>query len=80
MTVTFTHMEIYRYWDEDCAFDYIQILEGEGMDGPSRGRWCEDVIPLPVTSTGNALTVHLTATLDFIEHVSFTYSVLNSGK
>lgn len=68
------------FWFEDCSWNFVQVFEGEGLDGPSRGKWCDNVVPLPITSNGNALTVHLFSNYDFLGHFAFTYSVLNSGK
>ncbi|KOC70062.1 Cubilin [Habropoda laboriosa] len=82
VTVTFTHMEIVvdgLGWDNDCSWNYIEVFEGQGSDGPSRGKCCDNVVPLPITSSGNALTVHLYASYDFFGHFAFTYSVLNSA-
>ncbi|XP_029048305.2 cubilin isoform X2 [Osmia bicornis bicornis] len=82
VTVTFTHMEIntenLEETNGECGWNHIEVFEGEGMDGPSLGQWCDDVIPLPITSTGNTLTVHLEAHYDFMGHFALTYTLLNS--
>lgn len=82
ITVTFTHVEVNvdAIEDDGCTIAFIEIHEGESLDGPSRGKWCDNVIPLPLTSNGNALTVHLYASYDFFGHFAIMYSVLNSGK
>lgn len=74
VTVTFTHLDMGRSEN----WNYIEVFEGEGLDGPSRGKWMSNVIPLPITSNGNALTVNLHSFT--FGNVSFTYTVLNSGK
>ncbi|XP_012136673.2 cubilin [Megachile rotundata] len=80
VTLTFTHMDIdLDYFEDDCTWDYIEVFEGEGLDGPSLGKWCSNAVPLPITSTGNALTVHLYSNYDFPGHFALTYSVLNSA-
>ncbi|XP_076174105.1 cubilin isoform X2 [Ptiloglossa arizonensis] len=81
ITVTFTHVEVNvdAIEDDGCTIAFIEIHEGESLDGPSRGKWCDNVIPLPLTSNGNALTVHLYASYDFFGHFAIMYSVLNSA-
>lgn len=73
----------YIFWTEDC-FNFIEVFDGEDMTGPSRGKWCNKNVPLPITSNGNALTVYLHKKLDLFHetfiHFSLTYSVLNSGE
>lgn len=66
--------------DGECGGNFIEVLEGEGLDGPIKGQWCEDIIPLPITSTGNTLTVYFETQYDFLGHFALTYTVLNSGK
>lgn len=69
-------------WDADsgpCSWDYIQIFEGDSTDGPLLGKWCNNVTPPPVTSTGNSLTLHLFVRFEFVGHFVASYSVLNTG-
>ncbi|CAK9795155.1 Cubn [Anthophora quadrimaculata] len=82
VTISFTHMEIdveKMLFDVNCSWNYIEVFDGQSLDGPSRGKWCDNVVPLPITSYGNALTVHLYSNYDFLGHFALTYSVLNSA-
>ncbi|KZC14141.1 Cubilin [Dufourea novaeangliae] len=83
VTLIFTHMEIslelIHGLSVDCTSSYIEVHEGQSVDGPSLGKYCDNVVPLPITSTGNALTVHLYALYNFLGHFAITYSVLNSA-
>lgn len=84
ITITFTHMEIdptefTLVSGEPCSWDYVQVYEGEGMDGPSLGKWCDNKTPPSVTSTGSALTLHLYVRYEFIGQFAVTYSSLNTG-
>lgn len=63
-----------------CFLDYVQVFEGEGMDGPLLGKWCDNVTPPPVTSTGSSLTVHLyNANEELLGNFAASYSILNTG-
>lgn len=81
--MTFTHMEVsldlINGFQSDCAISYLEVHEGRSMDGPSLGKWCDNVVPLPVTSTGNAITIHLYALFE-LGNFAVSYSVLNSGE
>ncbi|XP_014605735.1 PREDICTED: cubilin-like [Polistes canadensis] len=89
VTLTFTHLHINpmrligiadNYLiDPGCKLEYVQVIEGEDMDGPVLGKWCNNKIPPPITSTGSALTVHLYTSIKFHSDFSATYSVLNSA-
>ncbi|EFN66210.1 Cubilin [Camponotus floridanus] len=86
VTVTFTHMEIdpleLSTWDTTlgpCSWDYIQVFEGDSTDGPLLGKWCNNVTPPPITSTGNSLTLHLFVRYEFAGHFVASYSVLNTA-
>lgn len=84
VTVTFTHMEVSLDLMNgleagDCAVAYLEVHEGRSIDGPSLGKWCDNVVPLPVTSTGNAITIHLYALFE-LGNFAISYSVLNSGE
>lgn len=71
--------EYFQFWSDDC-FNYIEVFDGVDTTGPSRGKWCNRNVPLPITSNGNALTVHLYKLHDNLIHFTLTYSVLNSGE
>lgn len=62
-----------------CAWISLEAFEGESKDGPLLGKWCNNVVPPPITSTGSALTLHLAMNYEFIGHFVATYSVLNTG-
>ncbi|XP_050461753.1 cubilin-like [Cataglyphis hispanica] len=87
VTITFTHMEIDptgSFIDLEsslgpCFWEYIQVFEGESTDGPSLGKWCNNVSPPPITSTGNSLTLHLFVRYEFAGHFVASYSVLNTA-
>ncbi|XP_076296135.1 cubilin [Lasioglossum baleicum] len=85
VTVTFTHIELgldtrYGFSEEDdCSLSNVEIHEGPSKEGPSLGKWCKNVVPLPVTSSGNALTVNLVSRYNLHEQFAITYSVLNSA-
>lgn len=84
MTLTFTHMEMNLFelsqiWGDPCSLTYIEAFEGDSTDGVSLGKWCNNVAPPPVTSTGSSITVHLFMRYEFIGHFAATYSVLNTG-
>ncbi|RLU24405.1 hypothetical protein DMN91_002494 [Ooceraea biroi] len=88
VTITFTHMEIdpleisgrLDSYLGPCSLDYVQVFEGEGMDGPLLGKWCDNITPPPVTSTGSSLTVHLySSNEELLGHFAAAYSVLNTA-
>ncbi|XP_035743302.1 cubilin-like [Vespa mandarinia] len=86
VTISFTHMDInplqfYKNMTEGdpCSIEYLQVIEGEYMDGPVLGKWCSNKSPPPITSTGSALTIHLYAKLKGYSDFSAIYSVLNSA-
>ncbi|KAG7199007.1 hypothetical protein KM043_013159 [Ampulex compressa] len=84
VTLIFSHMEV-DLWntniikESNCLWNYIEVLEGETSDGPSLGKWCSNVPPVPVTSTGNALTIHLVLQYEFTGYFAIMYSPLNSA-
>lgn len=75
--MTFTYLDL-----DVVDWTHLEVFDGEGLDGPSRGHWeaGTDTVPLPITSNGNALTVHVTSGYELLARFSFTYSVLDSGK
>nr|XP_012218853.1 PREDICTED: cubilin-like [Linepithema humile] len=87
VTITFTHMNIDPLEitfslspnEDDCDWDYVQVLEGEGMDGPSLGKWCNNKTPPPITSTGSSLTLHLFVHYEFVGYFAASYSSLNTA-
>ncbi|XP_029168402.1 cubilin-like [Nylanderia fulva] len=86
VTVTFTHMEIDPVGFGDiegslgsCFWDYIQVFEGESVDGPVLGKWCNNITPPSITSTGSALTLHLFVRYEFTGHFVASYSALNTA-
>lgn len=83
VTLTLTKIQIvapYSQQDE-CTISSLQVFEGEGTDGPLRGKWCNTKVPLPITSQGNILTVQASSQYGDLYNVQFlgTYSVLNSA-
>lgn len=62
-----------------CFWLSLQVFEGESIDGPLLGKWCNNVSPPPITSTGSSLTLHLAVNYEFIGHFVAMYSVLNTG-
>lgn len=67
-------------WDTDCDDHYVRLYEGDSLDGPVLGTWCGTKTPLPITSTGNAMTVHLFSDYgNTDDRFGAVYSVLNSG-
>ncbi|KAL0113327.1 hypothetical protein PUN28_012468 [Cardiocondyla obscurior] len=88
ITVTFTHMdidpsELMVRWETSeenpCFWISLQVFEGESIDGPLLGKWCNNVAPPPVTSTGSSLVLHLSAHYDFAGHFVAMYSVMNTA-
>ncbi|XP_039305004.1 cubilin isoform X2 [Solenopsis invicta] len=86
ITITFTHMDIDLHEPEElppssnpCFYVSLQVFEGESIDGPRLGKWCNYVAPPPTTSTGNSLTLQLTVKNEFIGHFVAVYSVLNNA-
>lgn len=65
--------------EDFCDWDYVQVFEGEGMDGPSLGKWCNNKTPPPITSVGSSLTLHLFVHYEFMGYFAATYSSLNTG-
>ena len=55
MTLTFTHIDLEDL--SQCAHDYVKVIEGNDVNGPEVGTYCDGRIPPPITSEGSALTV-----------------------
>lgn len=66
---------------EDCSENYLAIYDGEGTDGPLLAQICDNKIPTPFYSTGNALTVHLVSAYGPSQGDKFdaTYSTFSTG-
>ncbi|KAH0948163.1 hypothetical protein HN011_006977 [Eciton burchellii] len=88
VTIIFTHMEIDPFGLNSrinsslgpCFLEYVQVFEGEDTNGPLLGKWCDNITPPPITSTGSSLTVHLYNTNEeSLTHFAVTYSVLNTA-
>ena len=83
VTLYFHHFSFHLYGvdDGDCTLAYVSVHEGDGLDGPVLGRYCGTKSQIPITSTGNALTVNL-----FVEQgysktgFGATYSVFDAGE
>jgi len=77
-TDALTRYESQYHDSSPCFWLSLQVFEGESTDGPSLGKWCNNVAPPPITSTGNSLTLR-TVFYEFIGHFVAMYSVLNTG-
>ncbi|XP_033326417.2 cubilin [Megalopta genalis] len=64
---------------DSCTESFLEVHEGPSINGPSLGKWCNNVVPLPITSTGNALTIHQYVMFYLQEHFSLIYSTLNTA-
>ena len=66
----------------DCeASNRVDIHEGMDESGPLIGRYCESFIPLPITTRGSAMFIHLVSPYNYYHGwFSATYSVLSSCK
>ncbi|XP_077347020.1 cubilin isoform X1 [Lithobates pipiens] len=56
VTVSFTDFQT-ESRNLNCTEDFVEILDGNNYDSPSKGRYCGQVIPHPVTSFSNALVI-----------------------
>ncbi|XP_078037937.1 cubilin [Augochlora pura] len=65
--------------DTSCSESFVEVHDGLDVDGPSLGQWCNNIVPLPVTSRGNALTIHQYVAYYTQEHFSLIYSTLNTA-
>ncbi|XP_013388746.1 cubilin-like [Lingula anatina] len=41
-----------------CNYDYVDVRDGNSLTSPLIGRFCSNVIPEPVRTTGNTMTVN----------------------
>ncbi|XP_014475365.1 PREDICTED: cubilin [Dinoponera quadriceps] len=83
VTLTFTHMGLNpaprMVWGDPCVTNFIEVYEGDGIDSVPLAKWCNNVAPPPITSTGGSLTVLLFVQTEFIGHFAATYSVINTA-
>ncbi|XP_015589651.1 cubilin [Cephus cinctus] len=81
VTLTFTHLDVdQNYGSTDCEYNNVQVYEGDSVDGQSLRTFCGTKVPAPITSQGNALTIHLASSFDAVDnHFSAFYSVLNTA-
>ncbi|KAM5158320.1 cubilin [Mantella aurantiaca] len=56
VTLSFTDFET-QGRNLNCTEDFVEILDGNNDGSPSKGRYCGQLIPHPVTSFSNALVV-----------------------
>lgn len=69
--LTFSAMDIEHY--EDCFYDYVAIYDG--VRNKEVGRFCGNVIPPPITSSGNILKINFVSDESLaMQGFSFTYS------
>lgn len=68
----------HQLWNP-CNYASIETFEGDGIDGPRLGKWCDNSAPPAIMSTGSSLTVRLFMRDEFLGHFAATYSVLNTG-
>ncbi|XP_058802311.1 cubilin [Phymastichus coffea] len=59
VTLTFSHINIQE--SDDCSNNHIEVYEGDGTQGVLLGTICSNKIPTPFYSTGNTLTIQMTA-------------------
>ncbi|XP_030055456.1 cubilin isoform X1 [Microcaecilia unicolor] len=57
VTLSFTNF-IIENRNQNCSTDFVEILDGDNLDAPIRGRYCGSTFPHPITSFGNALVVN----------------------
>lgn len=61
-----------------CAFDFVEIRDGDGMASPLVGRFCGSIVPPPFISNGNTLNV--TFVTDYsVNYDGFTMRYSNTG-
>ena len=41
-----------------CQFDYVDVYDGGDLSSPSIGRFCGEVIPDVLRTTGNQMLIH----------------------
>lgn len=80
VTLSFTYLDLLE--SEGCTTNHIEIYEGEGITGPLLGKLCNNKIPEPFFSSGNALTVHLTSEYGVTVGDKFdaNYNTYSTGK
>ncbi|XP_042541866.1 cubilin [Dipodomys spectabilis] len=55
ITLSFIHFGLES--SSNCTRDFVEILDGNSLDAPLRGRYCGRSLPHPITSFGNALVL-----------------------
>lgn len=43
--------------DHNCGYDYVEVRDGDGLSAPVIGRFCGDLLPPPIKSSGSALHI-----------------------
>ncbi|XP_068094350.1 cubilin [Hyperolius riggenbachi] len=56
VTLSFTDFEL-ELGNPNCTGDVVEILDGNNDGAPSKGRYCSQVLPHPITSLSNALVI-----------------------
>ncbi|KAM9307657.1 cubilin [Gastrophryne carolinensis] len=57
VTISFTDFDTENR-NRNCSEDFVEILDGNNIGSPSKGRFCGQVLPHPVTSFSNALVIN----------------------
>lgn len=87
VTLTVTHLSMLFVPElgSECFF-YVQIVDGEDLNGPERARECRGKAPPAIVSNGNAISLHIgqnssinADTLFGLDLVA-QYSVLDNGE
>ncbi|XP_033475581.2 inactive serine protease PAMR1 [Epinephelus lanceolatus] len=47
--------------DHNCRYDYIEVRDGDDLSSPVIGRFCGDLLPPPIKSSGNVLHILFTS-------------------
>ncbi|XP_063780787.1 cubilin-like [Pseudophryne corroboree] len=78
VTISFTDFETED--SRNCSKDFVEILDGNNYESPSKGHYCGNLIPHPVTSFSNALVLKFVSD-DYTSGKGFhaTYSASTSA-